>query len=282
MLRTRIITASILGIAFLIVLFALSSAGWMLATSIVMLISLWEWSKISKLSRPQTIAFLAVSALLGVAILFILDDALPSDVVFIFSLSSIIATLFWVLIVPLWLKFGWRPQNKLVLCLTGWLVIFPTWFAFIEHRIISPWLLLGLMGLVWVCDISAYFTGKAFGRHKLAPSISPGKTWEGVWGAMVGVLIYALICFGALRYFNKFSELESLSWAIIIFGALSLAIVSIIGDLFESWMKRGAGLKDSSNLLPGHGGVLDRIDALTSTLPIASCLFFVLTKVAYL
>ncbi len=279
MLRTRIITASILSIAFLLGLFMLPLPEWMFATLIVTLIALWEWSRISKFTLIQTIVFLGISAIYGGVLLFVLNDALPSDVQFIFLISSIAASLFWVLVVPLWLKCSWHPKNRLLLAAIGWLVMFPTWLALIDHRSTSPWLLLALMALVSVCDIAAYFTGKAWGRHKLAPTISPGKTWEGVGGAFVGVTIYSLICFGVFKHFDTSDSLGRVSMIIILFAALSLCVFSIIGDLYESWMKRGAGLKDSSNLLPGHGGVLDRIDALTSTLPIASFLFYLLNKV---
>jgi phosphatidate cytidylyltransferase len=190
--------------------------------------------------------------------------------------------LFWVIVAPLWLRFRWRPKNALVLAATGWIVIFPTWFALIVHRPHEgePFNLLLLMALVWVADIAAYFTGRTFGRHKLAPSVSPGKTWEGVAGALLGAVIYALLCFAAIRHFG-IAENVGLTSAVptVIAAFLILALLSIVGDLFESWMKRGAGLKDSSNLLPGHGGLLDRIDALTSTLPTAP---FVLLAVQWL
>ena len=116
------------------------------------------------------------------------------------------------------------------------------------------------------------FAGKRFGRRKLAPAVSPGKTWEGVFGALAGVAVYGVVlCEIADHYQTPFSALFEPSWGVpAILAMLALVGVSVVGDLFESWMKRGAGLKDSSALLPGHGGVLDRIDALTSTLPVAA------------
>jgi phosphatidate cytidylyltransferase len=130
------------------------------------------------------------------------------------------------------------------------------------------------MAVIWVADIAAYFAGRAFGTHKLAPSVSPGKTWEGVAGALLGVLLYAVLCMAALKRFGgEHVQGISLETATLVIAFLALTLLSVIGDLFESWMKRGAGLKDSSNLLPGHGGVLDRIDALTSTLPTAPLIF---------
>jgi phosphatidate cytidylyltransferase len=122
------------------------------------------------------------------------------------------------------------------------------------------------MGVVWTADIAAYFTGRAFGRHKLAPQISPGKTWEGVAGALVAVMLYwSAISWGLPGL--------SLHFAAGLVLVVALTGVGILGDLFESWLKRVAGLKDSGALLPGHGGVLDRVDALTSTLPLAALYF---------
>jgi len=126
------------------------------------------------------------------------------------------------------------------------------------------------MALVWIADIAAYFTGRAFGRRKLAPQISPGKTWEGAYGATVGVLVYGLAMYGLFAPSNGVSPL------LLVPVLLLLTAVSIIGDLFESLLKRQAGIKDSSQLLPGHGGILDRIDSLTSTLPLVT-LFWLLS-----
>ena len=125
---------------------------------------------------------------------------------------------------------------------------------------VAPAFLLGVMAVVWIADTAAYFAGRRFGRHKLAPTISPGKTWEGVAGAFCALALYA----GAL---SMLVGMPLLSLGLMVSGLLYL---SVLGDLFESWIKRVSGMKDSGNILPGHGGVLDRIDALTSTLPIAT------------
>jgi len=164
----------------------------------------------------------------------------------------------------LWLVRGWQLRNPLGMTLLGWAVLIPTGLAMIDLRASSPWLLLGMMALVWMADIAAYFTGRRFGRHKLAPAISPGKTWEGVAGAVLGVSVYvALAAWG-----SGLSAKYALSIAVVM-SWLWVAL-SVIGDLFESAIKRQAGVKDSGTLLPGHGGLLDRIDALTSTLPLAA------------
>ncbi len=148
--------------------------------------------------------------------------------------------------------------------MTGWLLIVPTWLALVRLQAM-PWVLLAVLGVVWIADSAAYFAGRTWGRRKLAPLISPGKTWEGVAGAAVAVAVYhALVWYFGLR---------SVTLEIGVAAALLVACLlplSILGDLFESWIKRQAGVKDSGTLLPGHGGVLDRIDALTSTLPLAA------------
>ena len=155
----------------------------------------------------------------------------------------------------------------------GLVVILPTAVAMILLRQVDVALLLAAMAVVWVADIAAYFSGRAFGRRKLAPAISPGKSWEGVYGAIVGVELYGLALVFAFGI--------ELSAGMFILGAVALVVltaVSVVGDLFESLLKRQAGIKDSSNLLPGHGGVLDRIDSLTSTLPMVACAVVLLSK----
>ncbi|PKO49753.1 MAG: phosphatidate cytidylyltransferase, partial [Betaproteobacteria bacterium HGW-Betaproteobacteria-21] len=147
----------------------------------------------------------------------------------------------------------------------GLIVMVPPALALAHLRQLGPWLLLGIMAMVWVADIAAYFSGRAFGRRKLAPGISPGKTWEGAAGAVVGVLAFGY----AVLY--AFGGAQVPGWVFGVAFPLLFAFtaVSIIGDLFESLLKRQAGVKDSGALLPGHGGILDRIDSLTSTLPLA-------------
>jgi phosphatidate cytidylyltransferase len=139
------------------------------------------------------------------------------------------------------------------------------WLSLVYLQSRSPWLLLGVMTIVWLADTGAYFAGRKFGRRKLAPTISPGKSWEGVIGGLACVGIYALIVIALAPAIREH--------AAIAFGcALLLAAISVVGDLYESWLKRQAGVKDSGTLLPGHGGVLDRIDALMPVLPLATLL----------
>jgi phosphatidate cytidylyltransferase len=131
-------------------------------------------------------------------------------------------------------------------------------------------LLLAMMAIVWIADTAAYFTGRRFGRRKLAPSISPGKTWEGVYGALAAVAIYALLLLSLAAAAGSTRPLDAIAAAIWVALTLLLTGLSIIGDLFESQLKRQRGVKDSGAILPGHGGVLDRIDALTAAMPPAA------------
>jgi phosphatidate cytidylyltransferase len=143
----------------------------------------------------------------------------------------------------------------------GMIVLLPTWAALLYLRERGPWILLAVLAVVWIADTAAFFSGRRFGWYKLAPAISPGKTWEGVAGAMAALLLYA-------------SAVSAAVHGLRIMGALLMAMTllyfSVLGDLFESWIKRVADRKDSGTLLPGHGGVLDRVDALTAALPIAA------------
>jgi len=138
----------------------------------------------------------------------------------------------------------------------------------------SPLYLLSVMAIVWVADIGAYFSGKAFGKRKLAPSISPGKSWEGAIGGCIAVLALAVlsVVYGGPRFANTFAVRveHAFGWAALLGILVVIVAFSVVGDLFESQLKRRAGMKDSSNLLPGHGGVLDRIDALVPVLPLAA------------
>jgi phosphatidate cytidylyltransferase len=146
----------------------------------------------------------------------------------------------------------------------GWVVLVPGWYgAVVLHR--DPGVLLALLAVVWIADSAAFFTGRHFGRHKLAPSISPGKTWEGVGGAFVAVLLYASILEQAVGGGHPEAGIQGLDPLVV-----GMTVLGILGDLFESWIKRQAGVKDSGTLLPGHGGVLDRIDALMAAVPFAA------------
>ena len=174
-----------------------------------------------------------------------------------------ISALLWLAIVPFWLWMGWQVRQSLPMALVGWAVLIPTGLAMIDLRENSPWLLLGIMVLVWVADSAAYFTGRKFGKRKLAPSISPGKTWEGVIGALIGVSACVLLAWG----FSDYSRFV-MFLPVILIASWCWVGLAVIGDLFESAIKRQAGVKDSGGILPGHGGFLDRVDSTLFSLPL--------------
>ena len=276
MLLTRVVTAVVLLALLLPALFASSPWPFALLTLALIAAAAWEWA------RLQAVA--AVAAL-GPAVLL---AAAGAWAVYTGSLGRMPAlwwwgaTLLWVFGGALVLHGGpaawpkWPPPLRLLL---GLLALWVGWLSLAQARALSINFVLSALCIVWVADICAYFAGRAFGHRKLAPSISPGKTWEGVVGGMVGVVALAL---GWLAGIDPrpgvdgpslFSHLQHrFGWMGLVVLSLGLAGLSVVGDLFESLVKRAAGVKDSSQLLPGHGGVLDRIDALLPVLPAAMAL----------
>lgn len=282
MLKTRVITALAILPIILSALFLFPNWAWGLFAFTIAVIACWEWSRFCQLSVFGSRAYLVISlALCGLIFLAYYHGQLGGLRFASLALAGfVVASLFWLLVAPVWLLKHWRPANPWWTALTGWVVVIPTLLALLFLHDVSPWLLLTFAAIVWAADIAAYFVGKRFGKNKLAPAISPGKTVEGALGGIVGVAVYFFLW--QLLVANSFvgqhvwsQDLRSNLFVLFVFFVL-LAAVSVIGDLFESWMKRGAGMKDSSNLLPGHGGILDRIDALTSTLPLAG--LFVLVR----
>jgi phosphatidate cytidylyltransferase len=282
MLKTRVITALIILPIVLVALFTFPNWAWDIFTLGIALVSCWEWSRFCKFPAGGKRVYFVLSSLLSTVIFFAYLENRPVDFKQLALIGFIAATAFWFVAAPLWLANLWRPRSMYVAAIAGWIVVFPTWLAFLLLHDVSPWLLLSFAFVVWVADVCAYFVGKSIGKNKLAPSISPGKTIEGAMGAIVGVALYffawkALAGDAAARGDAWARELFSHGWWLFGFFVL-LGVISVLGDLFESWMKRGAGMKDSSGLLPGHGGMLDRIDALTSTLPIAGLYMMLMTK----
>lgn len=259
MLRTRLFTAVALVLVFLSGLFLLPELYWDALMLGVVCLGAWEWAQLSRFQPPWRGLF--VLALLTSGMLLLPMTALAPYTLWQQEAELLIiaaATLFWLLLAPWWMHRRVVP-GKTVLAVLGWVILLSTWLAIDSLRRVSPLLVLGVVGTVWIADTAAYLAGRRFGRRKLAPQISPGKTWEGAIGALLAVTLYgAALCWVTGLGF----------WLLI--GLWGLTVLSIMGDLFESMLKRQAGLKDSGTLLPGHGGVLDRIDALTSTLPVAA------------
>jgi phosphatidate cytidylyltransferase len=273
MLLTRVITALAILPVVLAMLFLAPDRAWALFALAIVLVGCWEWSRMCGFSGGGGRAFLALSAL-AAGTFFLAYERSPQALFAQLATASFLASAaFWILVAPLWLANKLRPAPW-ACALAGWIALLPTWAALVVLHDRSPWVLLATALLVWIADIAAYFAGRRFGRVKLAPEISPGKTREGVAGALAGVLAYGIVLKLASegRALPVSPFFEGAGGVLAIALMIALVFLSVAGDLFESWMKRGAGLKDSSGLLPGHGGVLDRIDALTSTLPVAALL----------
>jgi phosphatidate cytidylyltransferase len=270
MLRTRVVTALVLLVLFLGALYWLPPRAWAAFAGAMVAPAAWEWGKLIKLRLVACGLYVVLVAAVCAALFASAPDISPIAQVAVY----VCASLFWICVVPLWLWRAWLPRSRWLAALTGLVVLVPTWLAMVELRALGPALLLLLMSVAWISDISAYFTGRRFGRRKLAPSISPGKSWEGVAGAVLAVSIYAALwSYAWPEYFPP--ALRSMRFGAI--GMLlflwALTAAGIYGDLFESAVKRRAGVKDSGILLPGHGGVLDRIDALTAVLPLAALVY---------
>ena len=266
MLSTRIVTALIALVAVLGALFLLPPRGFALALLLVMAAGAHEWAALARFPRSGQVAFIAVLLLAGAALIYA-DAALGERTATIALAVCAVATLFWVLVATPWVVRRWPPRSPVVLALSGWIVLLGAFVALSELQARSPWLVLAAMAIVWIADTAAYFSGRAFGRHKLAPQVSPGKTWEGVFGALVAVAAYSLALVPLARSAGYAGSLDVPVIVLWLAFAVAVAALSVVGDLFESWLKRNAGVKDSGSLLPGHGGVLDRIDALLAAMP---------------
>jgi phosphatidate cytidylyltransferase len=271
MLRTRVLTAVVVLILVVGMLFFAPRGLWAAFVLTIALVACWEWARMSRLAGGGQAVYLVASAAIGAYLWSSYMGYGALDFAAAALTGFLVSLVLWIFVAPLWLARGLRPSPS-TCAATGWVVVWPTWLAFVVLRDASPWILLAIAAVVWIADIAAYFAGRRFGKRKLAPAVSPGKTREGVYGALAGVALYGIVlAWLSSSHSTPLTPLFAVGNGIPAIGVmLLLAAVSVVGDLFESWMKRGAGLKDSSNLLPGHGGVLDRIDALTAALPLAA------------
>jgi phosphatidate cytidylyltransferase len=268
-LKQRVLTAMVLVPLLLACMFLLPNIVWALLMCVPAALAALEWGRLAAYRRSGSLLFTAVvtGTCLGFIVLGASAPPLSAGAARAAVLLYLLALLFWAIAVPVWLYYGWRVTQPLLLGAVGWIVLVPAWLAIVSLQK-SAGLLLTAVLTVWIADIAAYFAGHRFGRRKLAPQISPGKTWEGVIGAFVAVLIYGFVVSFVLQpSANLYYRLVTMIFV------SALTVLSIVGDLFESWIKRGAGAKDSGSLLPGHGGVLDRIDSLTAALPFAALYF---------
>ncbi len=257
MLKQRVLTAIVLIVLVLLGIFYLPPLWFAMVTVLIFLLAAWEWGRLIQLSALPAKIGLLVAVFLGCVLLQFIN-----------------ATVILVLGVVTWLLAGcalpyrhtfarlWSTQTWLRWGCGIWLLAL-AWYAinFIRWQPLGSSYLLLMLLWIWGADTGAFFVGRRFGKHKLAPAISPGKTWEGAFGGVVVVLLIALVA-GMLFPFGFAHAVGLLILALII------AIISVIGDLFESLIKRQTGIKDSGTLLPGHGGVLDRLDSLISSAPV--------------
>lgn len=266
MLKQRLLTAAILVPLLLAAMFLLPNPAWALLILVPTVLGAVEWAKLSSLKAAPRAIFIAVIVLSGLA-LMLAEWRMPALAAHAATWIFLFALMFWAIAAPAWLYFKWRLSAQPLVMMTGWIVLVPAWLAVATLQK-SAALLLMLLLVIWIADTAAYFAGRRFGRRKLAPQISPGKTWEGVIGATVAVLIYGFAVGFVLQPDASLYDRAGL----LVFIAVMIAL-SIIGDLFESWIKRQAGAKDSGVLLPGHGGILDRIDSVTAAMPFAALYF---------
>lgn len=258
MLKLRVLSALVLIPLFLLLLLKASPGVFCIVTAVIVLIGAWEWSFF------MGITTFPYSLLYPFFMLFILIAALLLSIPNILYVASIwwIAASILVMYYPkgsaLW------GQGMILRAGMGVLVLVPCWLAlnFIRNVHSSgPYILFFLFFLIWSADTGAYFVGRQWGKHKLAPLVSPSKTWEGLGGALICSLLIALL---GLYYF----QIPVASWPAALLLSLMTVLFSVFGDLFESMLKRNVGLKDSGNLIPGHGGILDRMDSITAAAPI--------------
>lgn len=275
MLGQRIATALLLLALLLPTLWIASPWPFIALTLLLISAAAWEWARLNAAGPGRSIAsagILAACCLLAVLAPWRFGDS---------------AALWWA-VAGLWVVGGtvalrrgsarWPGLAAPVRWCIGLLLLWAAWWALAQARIVGANFLLSVLCIVWAADIAAYFGGRAFGRRKLAPRISPGKTWEGVWCGMLGALALAAVWLSvdarlASESVSLFTQLRQRLGAVpMALCVIGLAALSVVGDLFESMVKRAAGAKDSSGLLPGHGGVLDRVDALLPVLPAAMAL----------
>ena len=264
MLKTRVITAVVLLGLFLPALFYLPMLWWASAMLVLTLVCLHEWAGFLQLSPMQTRLYLTFSTLTGAGLLVLLQQW-GFHWFFYHALQVFMGmTFFWLIIVPLAMFFNTFFKQQAFNLFLGWALMLSLWMALVTAQEVNPYVLLVIISTIWLADSAAYFFGKQFGKHKLAPAISPGKTWEGVLGALLAVAVYAVTL--------KMVGAVSTWW--VLPGLWIVTIVGIYGDLFESFFKRRANLKDSGQFLPGHGGLLDRVDGVIPALPVGLCLVF--------
>jgi phosphatidate cytidylyltransferase len=267
MFIARLATAIALLVICISALLFLPNSWWAALLLPALLAASWEWGGLMGLSRTARWMFTGFM-MASVAMVWLLVtrfEPVAGRLTVMEVLIYGVGCLFWMFIALAWLGRRWPLRSPLVLGAIGWIVLIPAWLVLARFQD-SPGRLLAVLTIIWLADTAAYLSGRAWGKHKMAPSVSPGKTWEGAAGAAAAVAVYYFILSRAVPEWGWWNG----------FGGAALfagvAVMSVVGDLFESAIKRQAGVKDSGTLLPGHGGVLDRIDSMTAALPAAALL----------
>lgn len=264
MLKQRIITAAVLLPIALIGFFLLEGLAFALFIGVVVVLGGWEWARLAGFAGQAA----RISYAVVVALLLILLYRLPTAAAWLLPLSLVwwLAATALVLGYPGSQRYWGGRVGSLVI---GLLILLPAWLALVQLKQWPQgnWLIVAVMVLVWAADIGAYFSGKALGRRKLAPQVSPGKSWEGLVGGLITSLLVTL----GVGLYRGWSPRELV---LALLGAALVVVISVVGDLTESMFKRSSGIKDSSQLLPGHGGVMDRIDSLTAAVPVFTVLLW--------
>jgi phosphatidate cytidylyltransferase len=267
MLNARLATALILLSACVAAALFLPNRWWAALLLLVLAAGSWEWGALAGVRRgPRALyagAVLASAWIIGLAAGE--PGAVGSPHSRLETVVYGVSLAFWVLLALPWLARQWQIRSRLALGVAGWFVLVPAWLATARLQT-EPGQLLAVLAIVWVADTAAWAAGRAWGRHRLAPRVSPAKTWEGVAGACAAVAVY-YVALSLLA--PDWRWLHGWSGALLFAG---VTLMSIVGDLYESWIKRQAGVKDSGAWLPGHGGVLDRIDSMNSSMPFAALL----------
>lgn len=273
MLKERIITALVMAALFLAALFLLSPYGFSLLMGLVVIYAAWEWSDLSGLARPiLRLGYVIALAGLLLACVWYLGFSASVMPQVDKGHALLVATTPWWAVALLWVQ-GYPSSailwgSRVVRAVMGVLVLVPTWVAavLLVYGNNGPWMILLVVAIVALADIGAYFSGRRFGRHSLASSVSPKKTLEGLLGGVLANVALVVIL-------GLWLGLPLQQWALFACVVLVTVLVSVLGDLLESMVKRHRGIKDSGNILPGHGGVLDRIDSLTAALPVFALIF---------
>lgn len=275
MLKQRIITALVLLAILLPALFAKQTEWFMLVSLVLITLGCWEWGRLNGYAGKMA-WFTALEGLSFCAVMWRL------------GWPAMKLPMLWLIVGAVWIGLGvwliargvdaWRKIPAWWRVSVGLMLLSLAWLAVVQARLIGIHFLLSILLTVWAADVGAYFAGRRFGKKKLSISISPGKSWEGVYGGMAAVLLLAVVLAlwqpamaDSSSLYQKL--LAGRGWLLVLLGALLMVAMSVVGDLVESLVKRSSGMKDSSGLLPGHGGVLDRVDALLPTLPLGMMLY---------